>query len=158
MQLWEELGVQQAPCMYVNSFQLRNKIIGFLFWLPNITWIPLFSVLNAATSLMIKKLRTISGLDYLEIIWKHPRYLPENYAFAYSCRLKRGRDDYVTKPSYDLSPKKAFIRVSGLQPDSICKLTLIAVYNPASYDNGITITAATLSEGQGEFKPYIGFT
>ena len=101
---------------------------------------------------MIHDLSLFSGSDYVELIWTCPRFPPGSYQVSYMCTvkdrfmLKHDKKNYITKNIQYLSSGTTSFRISDLRPRSKCTLILLAVYNRASIDSGITITGATLDE------------
>ena len=59
----------------------------------------------------------------------------------------------INAKTQNVSSNITSFTISGLLPSSIYLLTLLAVYNPASIDTGIVITATTLS---ATWKIYTG--
>ena len=90
------------------------------------------------------------GLAHVEMTWMRPLYNPEKFKFTYSCIIEPKGFSYTTEGERILSSNSTSARVSGLRPQTVCKLKLIAVYNPASIDPGITVTARTLEEEERE--------
>ena len=92
------------------------------------------------------------GSDYVELHWTHPKFLPERYKLKYmftmkhTCTPNYDRNIYETRDTQSLTTDTNSFRISGLRPSSICKLNLVAVYNPASIDSGIEITTTTPDE------------
>ena len=103
-------------------------------------------MVNTATSKMIQNLQTNTGLDYVEITWDRPMHDPIKYELTYSCRLQKG-EEYITNQPETLPSTSNSVRLSQLLQDSICKLNILAVYNPASIDPGISVTESTSKEG-----------
>ena len=103
-------------------------------------------MITTATSEMIKNPRTNSGMDYVEIVWDRPKYLPTKYKFSYSCTLMGG-EEYLTSQPETVHSTCIRVRVADLHHYSICRLNLLAVYNPASIDPGITVTESTTKLG-----------
>ena len=102
---------------------------------------------------MIRTHSLASGLDYVELNWTHPKFLPERYQLDYMCIVKptctpnQEMGQSVTTSEQNLSSDTTSVRISNLHPNSICMLFLLAVYNPASIDSGIVITGTTFDEG-----------
>ena len=99
---------------------------------------------------MIQACSLATGLDYIELSWTHPRFLPESYQLKYMCTLKvtskYNKKNYIQEKTRKLNSDTSSVRIPDLHPSSICTLILVAVYNPASIDSGITITGTTLDE------------
>ena len=94
---------------------------------------------------MIQNCTYSSGLDYIELMWKSPVYKPQTYEVYYSCSLWGGEEHYYVSRKVECqNSTSTSVIVSALLPESTCLLTLYAVYNPASLDQGITIMAETL--------------
>ena len=112
-----------------------------------------------ATTKMIDSHSVVSGKDHIMLKWRRPRFQPERYQLTYKCTMNT-----TSKPSQDtnhsinaktqnVSSNITSFTISGLLPSSIYLLILLAVYNPASIDTGIAITATTLS---ATWKIYTG--
>ena len=102
-------------------------------------------VLTPATSQIIRMKPPTGSLNNVGISWNRPLYDPIKYHIAYSCRLKKQSSAYVNKKFSHIQFSTTLITVPDLMPNSICEVTLIAVYNPASInDPGISITINTL--------------
>ena len=112
---------------------------------------PLLQLICLATAKMIHSHSVSSGTDYVKVKWRHPRFQPERYQIKYECTMKttsKARQD----PNHSMNTKTRYVSasitsftISDLLPGSICMLTLLAEYNPASIDTGIAITAPTLN-------------
>lgn len=118
-----------------------------------------------ATALMITFHSVSSGMDYIQVHWTLPKYAPERYQLRYSCQsrstfLCRDGGDYVTGTMQSLNENfnTTEIKISELHPSSVCKLNLLAVYNPASIDSGIDITATTLPESSSRGTLFLRVT
>ena len=104
---------------------------------------------------MIHGRSLVSGSDYVELNWTHPNFLPERYQVTYKCIMKAtatpkfGMKYHVMTNTQYLSSGTTSFRISGLRPSSTWKLILIAVYNRASIDSGITRTGSTLDKATG---------
>ena len=100
---------------------------------------------------MIRLHSFVSGSDYVELNWTHPKFLPENYRLNYICTVKptstinHGKNDSIMENAQNLDSNTTSVRISELHPNSICMVFLLAVYNPASIDSGIAITGMTSS-------------
>ena len=115
----------------------------------------LFQFGQLATKQMIHTHPLAAGLDYVQLNWTHPKFLPERYQLQYLCIVKptctpnHDMNQAITTSEETLSLATTFVRISNLRPNSICMLFLLAVYNPASIDSGIVITGPTLDEDTG---------
>ena len=92
------------------------------------------------------------GQDYVMLNWTHPRFQPEKYQLNYVCTMKptcipsqETNHSFITK-TQNLSSDTTSVTIPDIRPSSICMLFLLAVYNPASIDSGITITGTTVDE------------
>ena len=95
---------------------------------------------------MIENLKTNSGLDYVEITWDRPIHDPIKYELTAWCRLQEG-EEYITNHPKTIPSTHNRVRMSHLRQGSICRVNLLAVYNPASIDPGISVTESTSKEG-----------
>ena len=126
-----------------------NKHIKFRFLFRPICT---FMYIHLATRKMIHAYSLATGLDYVELNWTRPRFLPESYQLKYKCAVKvtsNYRDVnkiYITGSTKNLTSDSISFRICNLRPGSICTLILLAVYNPASIDSGVVITGNTLDE------------
>ena len=93
------------------------------------------------------------GSDYVKLSWTHPQFLPEMYQVTYTCTTmtrfttKYDMKNNITSNTQYLSSDTTSFRISDLLPRSNCTLVLLAAYNRASIDSGITITGTTVDEG-----------
>ena len=83
------------------------------------------------------------GSDFVEVRWSSVLYMPERYQVTFSCRLESNNSHYVSAKIANISPENCLLRVSKLFPGTVCVINLIAVYNPASIDEGITLICNT---------------
>ena len=101
---------------------------------------------------MIHDCSLSTGLDYIELNWTHPRFLPESYQLKYNCTLKvtskynDNEKNYIEEKTKKLISDTNSVTIPDLRPSSICTLILVAVYNPASIDSGIKLTGTTSDE------------
>ena len=101
---------------------------------------------------MIHNYSLARGLDYIELNWTQPKFLPERYQLRYMCtkqvtpKHKNIEKNYIKERTRNLSSDTNLVRIVDLRPSSVCTLILVAVYNPASIDSGIKITGTTLDE------------
>ena len=92
------------------------------------------------------------GLDYVELTWNHPMFLPQRYKLNYlynkksTCTASHDMNPSVTTKEQTFNSDTSSVRISDICPNSVCVLILLAVYNPASIDSGIVITGKTLQE------------
>ena len=104
---------------------------------------------------MIRSHSVVPGRDYVEHMWTHPNFRPQKYQLKYVCTLKptctssHDRSNYIMTETQILSSDTTSVTIPNLRPSSICMLFLLAVYNPASIDSGITILGMTLDEDTG---------
>ena len=108
---------------------------------------------NAATSLMINPRQTESRPDFIEVKWDSPLHKPLAYKAAFVCTLIGNKSNYLSFQLKNMDSETSSIRVSKLLPETICKMKLIAVYNPASIDSGITFEATTSSKQRKSEHP-----
>ena len=105
-----------------------------------------------ATRRMIRSHSVTSGPNYVQLNWTRPNFQPGRYQLKYVCTLKPtctpGRDvnNYVLTKAQNLTSNATSVTIHNLCPNSICILFLLAVYNPASIDSGITKLETTLDE------------
>ena len=97
---------------------------------------------------MIKTLETTANLNYVRVEWRRPKFEPMYYKLSYSCKLKHDVTDYISKKFILIDSNEFTYKIRSVFPDSLCKLTLHAVYNLASVDSGITTTGMTISSGK----------
>ena len=108
-----------------------------------------------ATKQMIHIHPLAYGLDYVQLNWTHPKFLPERYQLEYLCVVKptctpnHDMNQSITTSEQNLTLDTTSVRISNILQNSICMLFLLAVYNPASIDSGIVITG-TLDEDTGK--------
>ena len=101
---------------------------------------------------MIQGYSLATGLDYIELNWTYPKFLPERYQLKYMCTMKRtakykpGNTIYNVNKTKNLSSVTASVIISDLHPSSICTVILLAVYNLASTDTGIAFNGVLLGE------------
>ena len=81
------------------------------------------------------------------ILWTQPRYLPDYYLHIISCSLLC--DPATNYLSERMSTKHTNLTaITGIHPGSTCLFKHIAVYNPASIDPGIGLSAHTFYSGK----------
>ena len=111
---------------------------------------------------MIHDYSISSGLDYVELNWTHPKFLPERYQLKYVCTMKptseskHVKSDYIRKRTTKLSSYTTIYKIADLHPSTICNLILLAVYNPASIDKGIFMTQTTLEHHTSKISSCLG--
>ena len=101
---------------------------------------------------MIQNWTCSSGEDYVNLMWNCPDYDPERYELYYSCKLQSDPYYYISSKLNSKNSTSTFARVSELLPGSLCLLTLVAVYNPASIDPGLTVVTKTLQSSTAKSK------
>ena len=100
---------------------------------------------------MIRTYSLATGLDYIELNWTNPKFLPERYQLKYMCTMKGtskykdGNINYIVNKTKNISSVTTSVIISDLHP-SICTVILLAVYNPASTDTGIQFKGVTIGE------------
>ena len=105
------------------------------------------TVIHVATTLMIRNISAAAGTDFIDIIWSAPKLLPDSYKVNVTCRLVYNGIEYV-RVRLVATPLDTIVTINNLLPGSRCVFTLLAVYNPASIDDGITRTIFTLSSSE----------
>ena len=90
-----------------------------------------------ATTLMIKNVSATAGADFIQITWSEPKFLPASYRLDVTCWMMYANSEYVCV-RLELSPFVTILTLYKLFPESHCVFTLLAIYNPASFDDGIT--------------------
>ena len=84
-----------------------------------------------------------AGINHLVISWTLPQFPPYIYEQTTSCKLLCDhRTYYLTERMVNGGDSSSTI--SALQPGSVCLIKHLAVYNPASIDPGIGLSARTL--------------
>lgn len=86
----------------------------------------------------------VPNANEIKLSWTLPEFLPYYYVQTTACRFLCDRRIYylmeVMLDSYVSSSQ-----ITNLQPGSTCIINLIAAYNLASLDPGISLSAQTLS-------------
>ena len=101
-------------------------------------------ILNiTATSLMVNITSTKASSDSIRIEWSKPMVHPQFYSMNIACRLLWNRKN-CRCDTFQTHGLRNFLDVKNLAPGTRCNITILAVYNPASKDNGITLTLDTL--------------
>ena len=98
---------------------------------------------HVATSQMIRFLQPIIASMYVELKWSVPNYFPSSYMLTYSCALKSNKTTYTASTIENIACCRERINITGLHPGSTCICTLLAIYNQASIDKGISLTVTT---------------
>ena len=126
----------------------------------------LFLSIRLATRQMIHHYSLTRGLRYLELKWIRPKFLPEKYQLKYQCtagcnkkllKCKNVEEKYILQETKNLTSNTTLVRISNLQPGTICRLFLLAVYNPASIDSGIAIKRTTLRESTSKLFSVVNY-
>ena len=102
------------------------------------------SICVVATTLMIKNVSVTAGADFIQMIWCTPKIAPSSYRVNVSCWLMYTKTKYV-RMTVEETPLDTMLTVDKLIPGSRCVITLYAIYNPASIDDGIARTISTLN-------------
>ena len=97
-----------------------------------------------ATTLMVKNVSAAAGTHFIEIVWTPPKLLPMSYQVNVVCRLLCNGKEYK-RERLEATPLDTIQTIGKLYPRSHCVYTLLAIYNPASVDDGITRTVLTLN-------------
>ena len=118
-------------------FILRNIRVNIK--IPNV----LFIVLRAATVIMTAFNDSVPSHNNIKVSWTSPEFQPYFYQVTSSCKLICDtRTYYLTELMMDSNVSAC--TVPNLLPGTTCIIKLIAIYNPASLDPGITLSASTL--------------
>ena len=99
---------------------------------------------GVATTLMIKNVSTTAGADFIQMIWSKPKIAPDSYRVNIACWLMHTKTIYV-RVTVEASPLDKMLTIDKLIPGSRCVITLHAIYNPASIDDGIARTISTVN-------------
>ena len=86
---------------------------------------------------MVKNVSAVAGTGYFDLVWIAPKVLPMSYKINVFCFLMPNGVMYRSK-GYNASSVDTKLRVNDLYFGSRCAYNLIAIYNPASRDYGIT--------------------
>ena len=97
----------------------------------------------SATLLMTSFFDIIIKNNLFHIFWTPPKYLPLQYEVTTSCRYFCDERTYILKETA-IDPSQTSAIIENIQPGSKCLMKLISVYNPASIDPGIVLSAQTL--------------
>ena len=89
----------------------------------------------------------ISKEDSVLVSWKSPKYKPDHFKLFVKCKSDGNESlNYVRQET--LSHHESTMEFYDLPSRSTCEFTLLAVYNPASKDPGITCKYYTGSPGK----------
>lgn len=104
---------------------------------------------HVATSQMIRFLQPNIESMYIELKWSIPNFFPSSYTLTYTCCLTSNQTMYMytTAKVENIHSCVHMVNLTDLQPGSTCICTLLAIYNPASIDKGITYTFTTPLKG-----------
>ena len=84
----------------------------------------------------------ITDTSHFQIYWTAPIYPPLMYKMTTSCKfLCEDKTYYLTEIMIDSMQTSS--TTDNLRPGSACLIKLLAVYNPASIDPGIGLSAHT---------------
>lgn len=104
---------------------------------------------------MISNIVAVPEIDRIMLTWTEPRFFPRNYKIATSCMYPCADTAYITdKGTKAISIARKF-HINNLRPGSDCTIRFTAVYNPASLDEGIIITASTLAQSESSVLLHI---
>ena len=93
---------------------------------------------------MVKNVSATAGTHFIDIMWSAPKLLPTSYQVGVTCWRMYNGIEYI-RVKLEATPLDTILTIDKLFPGSRCALTLLAVYNPASIDDGITLTIFTLN-------------
>ena len=102
---------------------------------------------------MIQNVSAFAGTDFFDIFWSPPSIPPMTYRINVACRLLCNNMEY-NRAKVNRRPYLTTQNVDNLLPGSACTFTLLAVYNPASIDSGITRTVFTLNTSKYVCREY----
>ena len=85
--------------------------------------------------------------DSVQVSWKSPKYKPDHFKLFVKCKSD-GSESFNYVRNETLSQHETALEFYDLPSRSICEFTLLAVYNPASRDPGITCKYYTESPGK----------
>lgn len=98
--------------------------------------------LFAATASMTKAAVSAESSTNIEISWMTAKYKPYWYHQTTHCWCLCDGHTYLNS-QINISSSLNFSNISDLLPGSACQITLLAIYNPASIDQGINLHANT---------------
>ena len=91
-----------------------------------------------------------SKKDSVQISWKSPKYKPDHFKLFVKCKSD-GNESFKYVRHETLSQNENTMEFYDLPSRSTCEFTLLAVYNPATKDPGITCKYYTGSSGKSLF-------
>ena len=129
-------------CVYVYVYRWL-QMHAFVYVHISNSLIP-YAVLftHAATEILVKNLRTLRGFDHVALRWDSPQYEPASYEVRYSCKAVGKEVSFISNFTEMLESNATQFLLTNLPQDIRCTLTLIAIYNPASIDTGITVSVS----------------
>lgn len=89
---------------------------------------------------MTKFRRTDIDVNHIAISWIPPIYHPITFQLHISCKKLSRNKGYFKSTQSLQSLSTSFETDIHVKRRSVCKVTLTAIYNPASIDAGITAT------------------
>ena len=103
-------------------------------------------ITTTATTIMIKGMTSTTTHDTIILTWIKPDILPKSYKRDISCMFACEQEIYFKESvdSYSLQNQDV---ITNLHPGSHCQIKFWAVYNPASFDDGIGLTVRTKEKG-----------
>ena len=110
---------------------------------------------------MIKNITFCTYSTFIQLTWTTPRFLPLHYRLSALCRYPSGLQTFemLTDPSIESSNLSGSVlsmlklQVPTLPPYTLCMMTFMATYNPATLDEGIS--RAVIAPGKYSGKMYI---
>ena len=91
-----------------------------------------------------------SGVDFITVEWSKPKYTPISLEYKVLCGFECDERLHL-KTSGNLSKNTTRLVVTDLKPNSMCKIILLALYNPETYDHGLVRYYSTLSSSKRNF-------
>ena len=83
------------------------------------------------------------GPTYISVTWTPPKYSPVkirvNYQYSFVCE----EQPYFTQQAY-LPYHHVGMKLTGMKPGSVCKVTFAVFYNPSELDRGVDHLFETL--------------
>ena len=95
-----------------------------------------------ATKLTTVFSEQVVTVNQIVTIWTNPEFQPYLHKQTTSCKLLCDNRTYYINEAL-LNGKQTLTTLYALRPGSVCLIKHIAVFNPASIDSGITLTAHT---------------
>lgn len=86
--------------------------------------------------MMIESVQVVHKGDYVLVKWKKPHILPQSYTLKGACHYVCSAKKY-TMPEIEV-PGTRIVTAMPVKIGCECEVTLLATYNPASIDSGIT--------------------